>query len=442
MGCAFTIDVRVLTCESCGAPLVMQSTAAVEPCNYCGTQATPHVSQRGVPRAPSLPDAQRLGLLQQQAGNVPGPPASVTHLMPGGELVPWKASEAISRWSSARRALPAGAQPEHEAEVRWLALALADHYAETNDAMRERAVLETSGEALSHPTHRQVVFCALAQSACRTGDLPAAEAWLALCDPCPHELEADGAFRVTRALLATAARRYDVVNATLAEEIPVSPAWEPSVALLRANAWEQHGDVQTALTTLDAFVSQKGGVMRHRARRLRARYEALGLCRQSWPLVDKQQRERGVKLAGRAIVFPWVHLAVILFFGLLVGVVLVLPLTRSAAALIAYLVGFPPVIVALPGVFRMRKWRHARTLRARGEAALAQVLHVTLTGAGSAFQSQRCYWLLVLPVAATPFETYSVFNPDERQRALLMPGAVTTVRYDPNDTSLSMIELD
>lgn len=83
--------------------------------------------------------------------------------------------------------------------------------------------------------------------------MQSAQAWFAACDPRPADLQADTAYRVTYAYLATQAGDFRGVLSALGpapESVPVALPSRLQIDVLRANAIEKSGDVNTAVAQL------------------------------------------------------------------------------------------------------------------------------------------------------------------------------------------------
>ncbi len=122
-----------------------------------------------------------------------------------------------------------------------------------NDAPRQRALLESTLEALRDVAQKQVVRCQLARLSLKAGDMPSALVWFGACDPRSADLQADTAYRMTYSHFATAHGDFHNVIAALGRTPSSMPIALPSrlqAAVLRANAIERTGDVQSAVSQL------------------------------------------------------------------------------------------------------------------------------------------------------------------------------------------------
>ena len=89
----------------------------------------------------------------------------------------------------------------------------------------------------------------LAQQAAKGGDSPAAEQWLALCDPRSTDLDMDSSYRLARAVIDTERMRWPQVLQTLVpvhDAVPIYDMWHLLSCALRINALEYSGRLAQA----------------------------------------------------------------------------------------------------------------------------------------------------------------------------------------------------
>lgn len=446
MRATVSFEARVVACDECGAPLVLGPASGTEPCSFCGARHQRSERSRAVPRLPVTDERARLAKLAAQDARPVAAPREIAELAPGGQLLSWKVGDALARFKAARALLTTRHDSASAEQLYWLAKALADHFSEVEEPLRERALLESALDSLELSRQRQGLLSALSRSATRAGDFAAAESWLALCDPRSDDLEADSAYRFARAYLDTAAGRYDGVFAVLGHaptEVPISSEHEAACVVLRANAWERAGQHDTAVELLDHFNRQASGVGRYLASRFAQRHDGWKLCERSMLSAELLQRARGVEAAGRAAGAPVVAIAMTLIFGA-VGCVALLfaPFSLTAAVSVAYflwLIGAASLVLT---VFEIKNTRRARRLRLRGAPALAQVQHVRPGGQVTMGVPELRYRVLVLPPAGHPFEALSTVHATEEIRARLGLGAIALVRFDTDDRTRVQIEVD
>jgi hypothetical protein len=131
--------------------------------------------------------------------------------------------------------------------VCWLSRRLANLWVLRDQPAKTRAALETGLEVLIDPGFRQLVYCQLASLARRTGDLDAAEQWLALCDTDTCIIDLDSSYRSSLAMLALTRGNFDEVISTVADDdlevegVPWAESDEPVAMCMLIAACEHKG---------------------------------------------------------------------------------------------------------------------------------------------------------------------------------------------------------
>lgn len=306
MTTSFSPDVRVCLCASCGAPLQISEFSSQATCTYCSVvnviderddrpifEKAPH---------PDRPEEERLRMLRSQTDRGRSIPPSIAELMDGPRLSSWRVDEAMATWQALRSQARENADPDLAERLLRLSELLAEHLTETNDAARARALLESALGVVTFARHRQVLRCRLAILAACAGDVAGAQRWIVPCDPVAEDLESDSAYRVAYATIATVNGDiqgvFTAVGAARAEP-PFLESWSADAVVLRANAYEQSGQVERAAFEL----MSAGGAPwdTERVDRLVARYEPLGWCRSSFA------RAQEVRQGQRELVSTAVH---------------------------------------------------------------------------------------------------------------------------------------
>ena len=484
-GHTFDHGVRVLLCSGCGAPLELDPGATTATCGYCGAthalmarDETPLVAGPG---RVAIDEGERLTRLRRQTGKPLTTPPGLQALVPNGLLEPWKVQEVFAVWQSTREQVRAGgAGGDYEAAERLLFLTrvLADHYART-EPRRQRAMFESALAVLTLPRHRQVVRGYLCREAVREGDLDAAEAWLAPCDPASDDLDTDTTWRVSRAFVDTARKDWDAVRRALgrtAAEVPVADVYLPMVHLLRANAVERTGDVAGAEALLQGAMGE-GARSRATLETLRVVNRTLELCPASYPRAEKAYTVAAARAAGSGMggigTLFWVvgmgmnAVSLLAVLGIVVcgvvalaaGVVpMVVHLPRgvsaglvTAASLaggIAFTLG---VMLPTTGPIGLVFWllgrglrnagRRAQELRLNGRKALGRVLDVSPSGVTVNDVPQMKIKLRVELPDADPYEATATMLVPAHEAAALR-GASVALRVDPKDRSSVLVETD
>jgi hypothetical protein len=460
----FDSEIRVLACSACGAPLKARLGGGQYECGYCHAtnMITPRVERSlapaAAPAAPRDPAAVHRRLLAQ-AGRGMTPPESLKGLLtPAGELAEWKVQEALEIWQATRRASAGGADFEAAERLVYLTMVLSNHYAGASDQMRQRAMLESALDALTLPRHQQIVRGYLARSAARVGELDAAEAWLAPCDPRSDDLQMDSAWRLSRAFIDTARGDWRAaIEALGPPEAPVTPEAATLMALLRANAWERSGDMGRAVQQVQALLDSGAGV-RIAVAKIIPLYEDWQLCARSYPEASRAYRQvagerAGARTAGGAggILF-WVGaLLVVIALGCLAGAavagaVWLMQGKNLMGAVIA--LGATGVSLLIPGGillvmgFGFRKAEEdARRIQERGVQAFAEIRSVQRTGMSVNDVPQYQLELTVQRKGEPPVSASTKLLLDFTAAAALQPGATVPVVVDPDDPSKVVLDM-
>ena len=292
---AFSTNVRILTCPHCGAPIQLARQGGQLQCPYCHVPLTVAARddaslQQGGPLL--LSDAERnQGLWAQAAsfGRKLLPPEMNAVLM-GGALTADRVGAALGIWRTYCQRATAGDHASGEYAVLMTGSLSSYFIVVAKDLQRQRALLESTLEALRDPSQKQVIRCILARSSARAGDMHSAQVWFGACDPCSADLYADTAYRVTYAFLATSHGDFRNVLAALGPtpaSIPVALPSRLQICVLRANAIERNGDVSTAVAQLVAEAQALDGG-REAIPEIAEASAHLQLCPQSIPLASMQ----------------------------------------------------------------------------------------------------------------------------------------------------------
>ncbi len=253
----FSTDVRVVLCDRCLSPLQTASSGGEATCGHCGAvQVVPPRDDR-TPLAPAdraaIPEAERVRLLWAQEDEPWTTPESLRALVPGATIPEARVSEAMTVWNRARRELRETGSREAGERLAFLTLMLGTRHGRAGEPRLKRAVFESALDVLRLPQDLQAIRGGLSRAAALDGDTCSAEAWLAPCDPRPRDLESDSQWRVARAFIDTVHGDWNAVLAVLgrdADEVPVREKLHTLGAMLRANAWERLGRLDTAVELL------------------------------------------------------------------------------------------------------------------------------------------------------------------------------------------------
>ncbi len=259
----FDIDVRLIECPKCGAPLQCARVGGTVQCGYCQASCLVRARQpeevaRKVPSAAD--EVVRIARLKHQqrhptsghAYDLTTPPADfATHVRDGVLTV--EPPHLLGAWEAVKEQARTGLEVNQH-RVCWLAVYLAYCYFRAGDEPRGRATLETAFDLLSDAAHRQLLRCRLAWEAAKRGDVSGAAGWLGECDPAPELLELDTEYRAASARLALARNLPEEVFDLLGTSpyaVPVDDSHWATFYALRVAAWETRGDIASVIGALN-----------------------------------------------------------------------------------------------------------------------------------------------------------------------------------------------
>jgi hypothetical protein len=208
----------------------------------------------------------------------------------------------------------------------WLATTIADRHAEAGEPLRARAALETALDLLPDAGHRHILRCQLAVLAAREGELQAAEAWLAECDPAPEVLALDTEYRLARVELDLHQNKTLLARERLGEtegKVPTADVRGPRERILRIVLQAKLGETQSATTKLRELSYVNDRVL-----------DALRATRLAPELVAEQERhDAAVELRLVAMVpLSWSFIALTVAIG---GAIIGLNVGGSLSAVVA-----------------------------------------------------------------------------------------------------------
>ncbi len=451
----FGTQLRVLLCEHCGAPLEAALQGGRVQCGYC--RATNEVRARfdhfDQAHATQLPEPERLARLRMQdQGPAPLPP-SIASLAVGNVLLEHKLTEALDIFQATRREVKVTSGVEPSERLYSLAVLLATTAQLKGDFGRVRTVLETALDVVVLERHRTCLRAMLARQAVREGDLESAEQWLAGCNPRSDDLPSDSDYRVARALIDTARGNFPAVLWTLGRnntEVPIADRLDAAASVLRANAYERSGDVQSAVQVLVDQMGRAGALGRRDIDAFAWTYSTLQLCAASLPratAVFVKTRGSGRDGLQRVIVFivAIVFIPNILIFLLLGGGTMLSGMMGGEP--VAFFLGLVisgTAVVVLGGL-----WLASRILSKKGDVTawlqqhgvpvLAQVRSFERTGL---IINGRPQMRLSVAWISSQGMVEAAMITTEYGEGQLMPGTVVPIRVNPTSVSQFMVERD
>lgn len=256
----------MLTCPQCGAPVQIGVQGGQAQCGYCHAPLT--ISARddsaSQPLGPGLSEAERYQGLWAQAQSFGAKilPPEMLQVLHGGALTPDRAGPALTIWRMYCSQAHAG--DLHAGELAILMTGSLSSYFSVvaKDPARQRALYESTLDQMRAPHQKQVVRGLLSRAALKAGDLASAKTWFAACDAHSADLQADTAYRLTYACLATAHNDFRNVLAALGPNPQAVPVALPSrlmIDVYRANAHEKLGDMNSAVSQLVQSATTIGG---------------------------------------------------------------------------------------------------------------------------------------------------------------------------------------
>lgn len=458
MDTTFSFQLQILLCTHCGAPLEASPAGGQISCCYC--RAVNQLSVRDdrpafAPQQAPISEQERINRLRAQDGKPLLPPPSLQALVPNGQLPAWKVQEALAVWQATRQELRVTANFEAAERLLFLTMVLSQHFMEQTDKLRQRAMLESALEVFTLPRHRQVMRGYLCRSACRLGDLQAAEQWLAPCDRQSDDLETDSEYRYSRAFIDTATGDWNAVLRTLGgrfEDVPIQDAMDAVCSVLRANAWERLGHMQAAVELLQQAMAKQGASGRQAISKVIGINAGMRLCEQSYQVAEGQHAlvagKAAAASAGGGIHRTFFINGVLCLAGAAGCMLLMLSdllfNVPSGAALgsgIA-LVTLLPMGLIFGGIgYTMGKAAaRAERLRVHGILATGQVLGAQTTGMSINNVPQMAIRLQILLQGRPPYEATTKMLMSAGVAHALVPGTSVSVRVDPDKLSDVLIE--
>jgi len=442
---AFDQTLRVLTCESCGAPVTGSVTGGRARCDYCNAinmlpARDDRADREAANHSPTMSEGERFSRLRSGDNKPLEPPPSLKRFVRNGALAPEVEDEAVEAWKAACTEVAKGASFGASERLFFLTLLLYGLWSTKGDDLGVRALIETSLQHLKDPSFRSQLHGMLSRNAARLDDLDAAAYWLSLCDANSPDIHVDTSYRFSAAYLATAQRDFDRVIFLLGsqiDDVPLADSNDFVCGVLRANALENTGRSDEAVTQLTRWLTASKPAVQ-------AIIEAnagLDLCPKSMPAASQftggldgnvLKTKSGLDLRGMvrrmmlsAVGFPVLFGVVIVLFN--DGLVFLMPF----------------IIVAFFGltmfhVFRMATGpaRLRRYLETKGVDGSATILSVESTGMRVNKQPVLALRLKVESPGQPPFVVDHREIIDQLRISRMTPGALVPVRFDPDDPSV------
>lgn len=236
-----------------------------------------------------MSESERVARLRDQEARSDALPPSIEAMLgPDGALESVDAGR--REWIATRRQLASAPSFPSAERLFHLTVLLEPHLEE----LARRAVLETAMEMLEDERHRHVLRCIMATAAARSGDVSAAQEWLAAVNSRSLDLAMDSAYRLAAGTVAVVRGEYAKVLGLLGRQDGDVPLFDRDAlvgALLRAHALESTGDENEAGRILDALIELHGAERVDDAIR---RHRPLHLCERARLLARRIEQRRKV----------------------------------------------------------------------------------------------------------------------------------------------------
>lgn len=264
MQTAYDFEIRVLSCENCGAPIQTSAEGGQTSCNYCGTPML--VQRRQVGRVQLAHDsgdeqARVAKLRMQVSAPLEQNPYSTVRPPPGCEdltraAIPEILAKLEQRWREAAALVRREPSFEHQRLLWWCASQLNQGYGLNGKDLERRAVLESTIELLADPGFRHMLFVNLAGAAAGAGDFAAAHRWIEQCDPKPEDIMLDSGYRIGMASVLVREGQFgavlELVGASVGT-VPESHQYRMLFATYRIHALECLGREGEAMQAAEAI---------------------------------------------------------------------------------------------------------------------------------------------------------------------------------------------
>jgi hypothetical protein len=454
----YSFDSRYTLCAQCGAVLPVPIEGGAVTCGACGRAQTLGArDSRAVHQLsphPITPEQQRVQAMRAQDGQPFQAPSGLQSLLVHGNIPDWKVKEAFAAWQSSRQELVATSSFDAAERLLYLSMFLPQS-GEEMAPLQKRAFFESAVELMTIPRHRQLILGQLARSAAREGDVRAAEAWIALCDPAPDDLDMDTNYRASRAFIDTIQGRWENVVRVLGsgpDDIPIADHMDVFCGVLRANAWEKMGRIDVAVQLLDKELGRGASTVEGMLKKF-------PICEQSYAQAsaqhDQASAEKVAHSAGGGIGNVLLMVGgsqVFIGFGLLAA---------SAANYFGLISEFGPpgdleaiggpafggfmmmavsVGLAIWGFKARKAAARARYIRLHGTPALAQIVNCGRTGTKINGVPQ---WNIQMSVQLPDKPPYEASTKLVLTDAVIanMQGKTLKVRVDPNKPTDVVLQL-
>ncbi len=292
------ISARAFICPRCFAPAFGPVAGGPASCPRCQTPV--NLRERESLFASLLPppganphDPARMANLRAQDGRPRVPSPALQGLLGGTAIMPGRQDEALRIWQSMRERGEAGDVTVSE-DMATLTMLLCQYETNRDNKPFVKALTESALDAVVLPRHRQEQLGRLCRFALAEGNVPVAQAFFSVMNPCAAELEADTEYRLSAAVLAISERDPGRALQWLGPQkdaVPIADSVDAMASVFRAHAYEMMGNVQAAAQILRELPTPEILPM------VQSRFPGLGLCASSGGAYTQAATQEGASRA-------------------------------------------------------------------------------------------------------------------------------------------------
>ncbi|HZO13495.1 MAG TPA: hypothetical protein VFB62_09550, partial [Polyangiaceae bacterium] len=356
--------------------------------------------------------------------------------------------QAWHEWQAARTELMQAPSFPAAERLYFVAMGIYSYLALGQRHLEARALAESTLDLVAEPRFRQEMIARMARGAVNTGDIASAEGWFALLIPHSDDIHVDSGYRTTGAWIATAKNDFQGVLRFLGariDDIPIADTSDALCAIIRANAYERMGQVQTAVEQLVQLATRMPGGAQLITMILDANRH-LNLCPHASQLAQQQlgqMQTQAVRTRG-GFKFGCIFIPVFVGGFALAGAMgLVQQYVDESYATIlmtAMVVGFIILtfVLVFGSLYKMGALR--KRLREQGVAGNAQLLGASETGTRVNNQPLVELTLMVSLPGRSPYTAIHREIVSNINLGRLAPGTNLPVRVDANDPTLMCVD--
>ena len=432
-------DSRSYLCPGCASPGQGPPEGGPVECPRCRTAYTLPDRRALLASAGSIApidnDPARLAQLRVQDGRPRLMPPTLRSVLGGDGVQPGREQEAIAIWQSLRMRAQQGDVSASE-DLAYLTALIVQLPGTKQQPGLAQALSESAYDASVLPRHKQESLGRLVRMAVAAGDLARAHRYLSWMIPNAPELQTDSDLRISAAVVATMERDPQRVLSLVGPQkdaIPIADQLDPLASVLRANAYEAMGNLQSAAQILRELPDPRMLGL------VQSSFEALQLCRQSGgsyqAVASQQAAQRAASGAGSV---GKIVGGMLVFMGIITIVSGALPALLTGrglslddiGTLITAGIGGTLVVVGVILLVGARtKGKHAAWLRTNGVSLTARIINAQRTGTRINNVNMYRFTLQVAGPQGPYASSFTRLAPDHEVAAVV--GREVRVRADP-----------